>query len=106
MKTLDPAKLNEMVRRLVAEFQPEQIILFGSWAWGQPEEDSDVDLMVIVSGCDEPPTDRASRAYRCLGSMHVPTDILVKTRAEAEKFRYVRASLERKVFEEGKVLYG
>jgi predicted nucleotidyltransferase len=106
VKTLEPALRDEIVRRLVAGFHPEQIILFGSWAWGQPAQDSDVDLMVIVSASDEPPTDRASRAYRCLGDIRVPTDILVRTRAEVERFRHVRASLERKVFEEGKVLYG
>ena len=36
------------MRRLAAEFDPEQIILFGSHAWGTPTEDSDIDLLVIV----------------------------------------------------------
>ena len=105
MKTLEPGVLDEIVRRLVAEFQPEQIILFGSRAWGSADEDSDVDLLVIVSDSDERPTDRASRAYHCLGGTGVFTDILVKTRAEAQRFRHVRASLEYKMFEQGKVLY-
>ncbi|HUT11457.1 MAG TPA: nucleotidyltransferase domain-containing protein [Thermoguttaceae bacterium] len=106
MKGTEPEVLDEMVRRLVAEFQPEQIILFGSRAWGEPDEDSDVDLLVIVSHSDQTPIERAQQAYRCLGDARVPTDILVKTRAEAERFRHVRASLEHKIFEEGKVLYG
>jgi predicted nucleotidyltransferase len=41
MKTLDKDILDEIVQRLVAEFQPEQIYLFGSRAWGEPEEGSD-----------------------------------------------------------------
>ncbi len=106
METIDSHVLDEMVRRLVAEFQPEQIILFGSRAWGEADEDSDVDLLVIVSESDERPTKRAVRAHRCLGGLEVPTDILVKTRPEAERFRHVRSSLEHKIFEEGKVLYG
>ena len=106
MRTLEPAVLDEMVRRLVAEFQPEKIILFGSWAWGEPDGDSDIDLLVIVSHSDERPTDRATRAYRCLGDIRVPTDILVKSRREAERFRHVLASLEHKIFKEGKILYG
>jgi uncharacterized protein len=106
MQALEPKILDEMVRRLVAEFQPEQIILFGSYAWGEPEEDSDVDLFVIVPQSDERPIKRMQRAHHCLGDLRVSTDILVKTRAEADHFRHVRASLEHKVFEEGRVLYG
>ena len=105
METLDSHVLDEMVRRLVAEFQPEQIILFGSRAWGEAGEDSDVDLLVIVSESDQHPTERAVRAHRCLGGMGVSKDILVKTRAEVEKYRHVYASLECEILERGKVLY-
>lgn len=105
MKILPPSLLNEMTRRLVAEFQPEQVILFGSHAWGTPSEDSDLDLLVIVSASDLTPTARAARAFRCLRGVHVPKDILVKTRAEAERYRHVPASLESEIFERGEVLY-
>ncbi|NQU24342.1 MAG: nucleotidyltransferase domain-containing protein [Candidatus Nealsonbacteria bacterium] len=106
MATLDTDILDEIVRRLVAEFQPEQIILFGSRAWGTPQGDSDVDLLVIVSESDDPPTQRARRAYRCLGDIDVSTDVLVKTRTETERFRHVPASLEHKILQQGKVLHG
>ncbi len=99
METLDSDVLDEMVRRLVAEFQPEQIILFGSRAWGEPDEESGVDLLVIVSESDERPTQRAARAYHCLGGIGVPKDILVKTRAEVDKYRHVYASLECEILE-------
>jgi predicted nucleotidyltransferase len=106
MQALESNILDEMVRRLVAEFQPEKIILFGSYAWGEPTEDSDVDLFVIVPESDEKPIKRMQRALECLSGLGVSKDVLVKTRAEAERFRHVRASLEYKVFEEGRVLYG
>ena len=106
MQALEPNILDEMVRRLVAEFQPEKIILFGSYAWGEPSEDSDVDLYVIVPESNEHPIRRMQRAYHCLGGLGVPKDVLVKTRTEAERYRHVRASLEYKVFGEGRVLYG
>ena len=48
LKTIPPGLLEQAVERLKSEFQPEQIWLFGSHAWGTPTEDSDVDLMVIV----------------------------------------------------------
>ncbi len=106
MQTLESNILDEMVRRLVAEFQPEKIILFGSYAWGEPTEDSDVDLFVIVPDSTQGPIERMQRAHYCLGGLGVSKDVLVKTRDEAERFRHVRASLEHKVFEEGRVLYG
>lgn len=106
MKTVQSSALEEITRRLVAELQPEQIILFGSHAWGAPDEDSDVDLLVIVPHSDDKPARRAARAYRCLRGLMVPTDILVKTRAEVEHFRFVHASLESEILERGKVLYG
>jgi len=105
MKTIDTDLLSEVLRRLVAEFAPEQIILFGSHAWGTPSEDSDVDLLVIVSESSERPTRRATRAYRCLRGLPLPKDILVKTRAEMERFQNVYASLECQILERGKVLY-
>jgi predicted nucleotidyltransferase len=62
MKQLTTTLLEEMTRCLVAEFQPESVILFGSYAWGAPIEDSDVDLLVIMSTNHIPSTERAARA--------------------------------------------
>jgi len=106
VKTISKELLQEITRRLVTEFQPEQIILFGSHAWGTPDEDSDVDLLVIVPESDEKPVQRAVRAYRSLRGLLVPMDILVKARAEVERFQHVYASLECEIIERGKVLYG
>jgi len=106
MKTIPEGLLQAIVERLVAEFHPEQIILFGSHAWGTPTEDSDIDLLVVVSESNERPAQRATRAYRCLRDRIVPMDILVKTRAEVDRFGTVYASLERQVLERGRTLYG
>lgn len=106
MKTISDELLQEIVRRLVAEFDPEQIILFGSHAWGTPDEDSDVDLMVIVSESDERPAARATRGHRALRGLDVSKDVLVKTRHESERRRGVASSLEAEVGQAGRVLYG
>jgi uncharacterized protein len=105
MKMLDQTVLDEIVRRLVAEFAPEQIILFGSYAWGTPNDDSDIDLCVIVSESDERPIKRMQRARRALTDVRVSKDILVKTRPEIEKYHSVYASLECQILDEGKILY-
>jgi predicted nucleotidyltransferase len=106
MKTIPPGLLEEMTRRLAAEFQPEAVILFGSHAWGQPSADSDVDLLVILPGDTPPHVQDESRAYRCLRGLPTSKDILLKSRAQVERYRRVPASLERRIMEHGKVLYG
>ena len=106
METTSTEVLDLITRRLVEEFQPEQIYLFGSHAWGQPSPDSDLDLLVIVSQSDQRPAQRATRAHLRLAEIQVPLDILVKTRAEVEKYRYVYASLTAEILERGKLLYG
>jgi predicted nucleotidyltransferase len=106
MKVIPPNALQEMVRRLVAAFQPEKIILFGSHAWGRPDEDSDVDLLVVIPHSDLKPVRRSAEAHRCLRGLAVPKDILVRTRAEVDRYRHLPASLEHVIFNQGKVLYG
>lgn len=106
MKTISQDLLNEVTGRLAAEFQPEQVWLFGSHAWGQPDEGSDLDLLVVVRQSDETPVRRAQRAHRCLRGLGLAKDILVKTRAELERFRNVRSSLEADILERGRLIYG
>lgn len=98
--------LPEMTRRLAAEFAPCQIYLFGSYAWGQPNEDSDVDLFVIVSDSSESRRERELRARHCLSDIRMPKDILVKTQAEVDWASRVHASLESEILECGVKLYG
>ncbi|MEW6747199.1 MAG: nucleotidyltransferase domain-containing protein [Planctomycetota bacterium] len=106
MKSVSQELLDEVTRRLAAEFQPEQVWLFGSYAWGQPDEGSDLDLLVVVTHSDEPPVRRAQRAHRCLRGLGIAKDVLVKTRAEVERFRNVRSSLEAEILERGRLIYG
>jgi len=105
MKRVDSKLLEEIVRRMVAEFDPEQIYLFGSHAWGIPTDDSDLDLLVIVSESNEHPTARAARGYRAIRGILAPMDILVKTRSEAEDLAAISGTLVADIVTKGKVLY-
>ena len=93
--------LQAATRRLVAEFQPEEIYLFGSHAWGTPDQDSDMDLMVIVPQSDERPIRRDQRAQRCLGRLPVSADVLVRTRHEVDRVRELRGTPPRGGFQGG-----
>ena len=106
MKTLDDSLIQTATQRLVAEFQPEQIWLFGSHAWGTPNEDSDVDLMVIVPSSDERSIQRMQRAHRCLRGLRMPKDVLVETRQEMDRVKELNTSLENAILKRGRRLYG
>ena len=99
-------QLDQAVQKLVKEFNPNKIILFGSHAWGNPNTDSDVDILVIVPTSEIPPTRRASRAYRSLQGLKIPFEVIVSTQKEIERYRSVPVSLTRRILEKGKVLYG
>ena len=103
---LNPEILETIKQRLVAEFQPEQIWLFGSHAWGTPTGASDVDLMVILSQSDERPIRRAQRAQFCLGRLPVSADVLVRTRGEINRVANLRGSLTHDVLSRGRKVYG
>jgi len=96
----------EATRRLVAEFHPEQIWLFGSYAWGEPTEDSDLDLVVVVPSSQEHSLQRVRRANQTLRGIGLPKDVLVHTRSEFESYHNVASSLTYKIIHEGKLLYG
>ena len=106
MKTITQDLLDEVTGRLTAEFQPEEIYLFGSHARGTATSESDFDLMVIVSTSDERVIRRDHRAQRCLGRLPVSADVLVRTRSEVNRVRNVRGSLTEEVLRCGRKLYG
>jgi predicted nucleotidyltransferase len=106
MKMLDDALLQTATQRLVTEFQPEQIWLYGSHAWGNPHDDSDVDLLVVVPHSDETPIHRSQRAHRCLRGLRMPKDVLVETRQEMDRVKGLNTSLENIILTRGRRLYG
>jgi predicted nucleotidyltransferase len=106
MQAITEDLLKTATQKLVTEFQPEQIWLFGSHAWGNPHDNSDVDLFVIVRDSDETPIRRAQRAHRCLRGLRMPKDVLVETRQEVDRVKGVKTSLESFILSRGRRLYG
>jgi len=106
-KWLSPsALLEEITKRLVQGLHPEQIILFGSHAYGQPSEASDIDLLVIVADSNEPRHHRARQAYMCLRGLTAPTEVRVLTRREIAQAATVPTSFVHQALQRGRVLYG
>ncbi len=95
--------LLELVSRIVAVAQPEQIILFGSAARGAVYEDSDLDILVIKSGANR--RELAGRIYRQLLGFGRPVDIVVATPEDIERYRHSPALVLAPALKEGVLIY-
>jgi len=91
------------IEKLVREVNPEKIILFGSYAYGEPTPDSDVDLLIIWD-TDKPRRERVVTISLLLYPRPFPVDIIVKTPRELEEELPYNFFL-REIFARGVVLY-
>lgn len=69
--------IEEVVRQIVARFRPQKVILFGSYAYGAPTPDSDVDLLVVLE-TSRRNVDVAVEIRQAV-DFPFPTDLLVRT---------------------------
>ena len=93
-----------VVNRLIEGLNPEKIILFGSYAYGKPRVDSDLDVLVVKSS-DERPTILTAMAYRSVLGKKFPMDILVRTPQWLEQRIKIGDSFVQEIIARGQVLY-
>ncbi len=99
--------LPQAIKRIVSELNPEKIILFGSYAYGNPTPDSDVDLLVIIETKGKN-KEMYREVSRLLYPRQFPVDIIVKTPKEVEEALeggVDNAFFIREIVQKGKVLY-
>ena len=102
------ALIDRMVRKIVDEVDPEQVILFGSRARGDATENSDVDLLVVEAepfGAGRSRYVEEASLYRALAGFGVRKDILIYSRDEVEYWRDSLNNVVARALREGKVLY-
>ncbi len=97
-------QLPEITRRIVEISDPDQIILFGSYARGDFGPDSDLDLLVIKDEVDKP-REEAARIYRGLKHLLIPIDIVVVSTAYVQRYKDIIGTIVRPALREGKVIY-
>ena len=97
--------LPRAVRRIARELNPEKIILFGSYANGQPTPDSDVDLLVVMNTSVLNQTQRSWPVSQCLVPRPFPVDIIVRTPEELSAFLERNHFFYREIVSQGKVIY-
>lgn len=74
-------KIEEAKNRLVKEFNPKKIYVFGSYAWGTPNEDSDLDLMIVTRESGDKLKDMR-RGIKALRGIGFSKDIMVESENE------------------------
>lgn len=104
--TENRAVIQEIVQRLVAGYAPEKIILFGSYAYGQPDADSDIDLL-IIKATQERFFERLDTVRRVATGTHphTPFEPIVLTPEEVEQRLKVEDQFLTEILQKGEVLY-
>jgi predicted nucleotidyltransferase len=94
--------IRHFARRVAERFRPDKIILFGSYAYGTPHADSDVDILVVMPARNE--LDQAMR-IRLAVDYNFPLDLLVRTPANLSWRLAEGDSFLREVVTRGKILH-
>ena len=96
--------LDEIANKIVEHFHPDQIILFGSYAYGEPKTNSDLDLLVIMD-TDLRPTARSAAIARICRPKYVAMDIVVRTPEEIQTHLQNFDPFLEEIFKLGRILY-
>ena len=102
---ISKSKINQIIKIIKDNINPEKIILFGSYANGNPDEHSDLDLL-IVKDSDVPRYKRGKEIRKYLRGIGVPLDIIVYTKDEIDRWKNVEEAFITQIMKNGKVLYG
>jgi predicted nucleotidyltransferase len=103
-KPPETKEIRQMVRRIVSQFQPDKIILFGSHARGEGGPNSDIDLLVVMSLTGSK-REKQVEIRLALQTIRIPKDIVVTTPEEFRWRQEIPGTIERPAAREGRVLY-
>lgn len=97
----------KIAKRIEEQYKPKKIILFGSYAHGEPTQDSDIDLL-IVKNTDKRPIDRWVEVKKMLRGVApgLPVSPLVYTEREIDERNAIQDFFIEEIFENGEVIYG
>lgn len=103
MDKISRREISAFARQVARQFNPNKIILFGSYAYGKPTEDSDVDVLVVMPFRGKNPT-KATEIWMAT-KPKFPIDILVRKPGELKKRLRMGDFFLHEIIEKGKVLY-
>lgn len=100
---IDMEQIEALGRAIAGQFRPERVLLFGSYAYGTPTEDSDVDILVVIP--HEGKGWRVATEIRTRVQPAFPVDFVVRTPDEVRRRLALGDCFMREIIEKGKVLY-
>jgi predicted nucleotidyltransferase len=105
VEKVDDEFLKEVVKRIVDTVNPLKIILFGSYAYGEPKRGSDIDILVVMRNDIKSRREIASEIYGSLCGILIPKDIVVATLDDINNWKNVPHAFITKIVKKGKVIY-
>lgn len=90
---------------IIKDFKPQKVVLFGSHAWGSPQKDSDIDLLIIKDDKTKNIREMAIDVERILLPRTFPIDIIVYKPAQIEESLKDKNMFITKIITKGKTLY-
>jgi len=96
-------KIEDLTSQIVREFNPERIILFGSYAYGRASDESDVDLLVVLPFEGKPV--RKAIEIRNKINARMPLDLIVRTPEQLAQRLAQNDWFMREIVERGRILY-
>jgi predicted nucleotidyltransferase len=100
-------KINSLRDQLLSLYNAEKVYVFGSYAWGEPTEESDLDILVVSNKFRELSLGkRIAQATDVLFDLDFPVDLVVETPEEFDLSKKTLGSLESYVDSKGVLLYG
>ena len=100
-----PRLLREVTQKVIQAFRPKNIILFGSYAYGKPTSDSDLDLLIVMESRDRP-AERIRKVSDLFDPRPLPMDFIVLTPREMKHRLSGFDPFLEEVLEKGQMLYG
>ncbi|MGC9367659.1 MAG: nucleotidyltransferase domain-containing protein [bacterium] len=100
-----PGNIEKAIALLIKVYKPLDIYIFGSYAWGVPDSESDVDFLITVKNSNEKNYLRPIKGLKALKGLNVPKDILVLTSDELRTQLSHPSSIFRKIKDKGIKVY-
>ena len=99
--------INSLTKAIVEKVNPEKVILFGSYAYGTPNKDSDIDILVILKDSPFPRHQRTGALYSTMKDYYTnySIDFVVYTEQEVKKWANASLAFITSTINKGTVLY-
>ena len=105
VEKVDKELLKEIVERIVNAVNPLKIILFGSYAYGEPKKGSDLDILVVVDNIKDSKRELRIKIRKALRDFLIGKDIIVISAQELENWENIPYTFISSIVRKGKILY-